>query len=154
MSKIVLSETEQKELMGLLPFNLDASFEFTPEVFKLKKKDTDEYLIRSELWPVFKIRPFSKSERDAVRRMIVDLNLDAKKVAHEDVTEWARKITIGWKNLIDLSTGEAIEYKADNSGGADKAIFGSLPETCISSLLYRAVSASGLVNSERMGLGY
>jgi hypothetical protein len=149
--KVTLTEQEQAEMRGLLPFNSEA-FDFIPDVFKIK--EDGKFLIREKLWPTFKLRPFTKPERDQVRRVLIDLKADAKKVEHGTVTEWARKITLGWKNLINMATGEEIPYKADPAGGADVAAFDALPENLIAAILYRGITTSGLVNSERLGLGY
>lgn len=149
MAKYVLDEETKKSLLGLSPFSIDETVEFTPEFYKIPK-----LAIPEKMWPTFKIRPFARPEREAVRRIIVDLTTDPKSAAHVKVIEWARKITIGWENLIDIATGEEISYKADKDGGADKELFETLTESLISALLYKSIQMSGLVNVERAGLGY
>ena len=75
-----------------------------------------------------------------------------KAATEEEINNLSRVVIKGWQNFYDSGTGEEIEYKADINGGADKDIWDSIPENVRATILQKAMSISGLVYLEQVGL--
>ena len=93
MSKIVFDEATRAKLAGLLPFSPDATDKLKPKIF-------DEMGIPEEYQPTFKIRTMTNAEIEKGR----DANIST-----DDLFELARKVVVGWENLIDLAKSELID---------------------------------------------
>jgi len=55
-------------------------------------------------------------------------DLKAQEYSVDTYSEITRKHIVGWKNLIDTSTGEFVDFIGD-SGGCDKDIYDQFPDT-------------------------
>jgi len=153
MAEKRLSAELRQELLGLLPFSVDAKTEYTPRQFRKKKKEgeveTEKYVIPEEFRPVFTMRCYNKGESDALRKLMLNI----KDQDEDTLREWARKIILDWRNFYDAGTSNEIAYKADPSGGADKDLFTTIPAAVVSDLLFHGVKISGLMDVERSSLG-
>jgi hypothetical protein len=153
MGKFMLSDLQKADMVGFFPFNPGAVYEFEPEAYKVKKDDGKRFFPDSII-PKVKIKAFNKPDRDQARKIHIDLASDHKSVARETVMELARKYTVGWSNLPDISAGDEYSFKAAPDGGADKDVFDGLPEGLLVAIFYRLCAISGLSGSAKAGLGY
>ena len=134
-----LTAEEKKMLEGLAPFNMASTVEYVP---------TPHKVLPENLRATFVVRPFRKPEAEQVRRTI-------SKVKNEDeakLRDFARQVIKGMSNVYDAATGETIEYKDDEAGVMDKAVFDLIPVTIISDILMYVCRISGLIAAERQGL--
>lgn len=147
MEKRILNDDVRRELLGLVPFSVSSTDEFTPPMF-LKKNVSGECLIPEEFRPVFKIRCFSVEEKRNVTKMLINI----KDIPEEQVRESTRIVVVGWKNLFDAGSGEEIVFKAASDGGADPVQFSGIPASVAGSLLFHASKISGIIDAEKLGL--
>jgi hypothetical protein len=139
MAEYRLDEATKKALLGLMPFSQGGTMDFTPEAFKDVPKNAQ---------PVFKLRSFTRQEFQDVR----DIYSNEEKDKQKALWEIARKTLKGWSKVFDLSTGEAVLFKADADGGVDKELWEALP-LLIRRVIFTQVSVmSGLLEQERQGL--
>lgn len=136
----------REKLYGLLPFSTKATREFTPAMY------TSDDFPRAYR-PVFKIRPFNKEEIVEARTLLKEMQSGKVDIDKEDqLNDLSRKIVVGWSNLYDCGTGNEIEYKADDNGGAGQDLYDSIPTTAKAHILIEAVKISGLVDTAKLGL--
>jgi hypothetical protein len=157
----------RKELAGYLPFSQNATIDIIPEIY-LKKRaiwnkekgefvDTDEDVVPAEFRPTFTVRCFNRAEHDKAKKLLLEYRnektTDERKSQIEDESRGlVRMVVKGLTNLIDIGSGETIEYKADPDGGCDKGIFERLFDGTISNLLEFVNRISGLLPGERLSL--
>jgi hypothetical protein len=153
MGKFALNDLQKGDMIGFFPFNPGTVHEFEPDAYKIKKDDGSRFFPDSVI-PKIKIKAFNKQDRDQARKIQVDLTADRKSVPRETVMELARKYTVGWSNLPDISAGEEYTFKAAPDGGADKDLFDGLPEGMLVAIFYRQLAISGLSGAAKAGLGY
>ena len=134
-----LSEETRQQLLGLLPFSVGSTIEFTPERFGG---------VEEEFRPGYTIRGFTQEESTKVKKLLRNV----KDANEEELNEYARMIVMGWKNIFDTGTFEEIEYKADPAGGCDKDLFKIFPDTTKGDILFYGVKISGLIDPEKLGL--
>lgn len=139
MADYRLDEATKKSLLGLMPFSQGGMMDYTPEIFKD---------IASKIKPVFKLRAFTRQEFQEVR----DIYGNNEKEKQGALWAVGRKALKGWDKIFDLSTGEAVIFKADADGGIDKDLWETLPLT-IRRMIFTQISImSGLLEQERQGL--
>jgi hypothetical protein len=127
MAKFELDEETKARLIGVLPFNKNARYAFIPD--ECKK------LLPEKMWPRFEIRPFNKVERDLVG--------DSEKLYKHTMDAIS-----GWSNLIDVSSGETIEFvKQDDYSEI-------LPTYIINAILRKLLEISGLTDIEKLSLKF
>jgi hypothetical protein len=148
MAKFTLDDKTRRELLNTFPFGVDSVYSFTPDFME---KTPDKY--PRELWPVFQVKPFSKPDRIEARKLYIDVQHD-KPASRDKIGELARKYTVGWSNVIAVSNGEEILFKAGADGGADTNLFDAMPEIYVTAIWHTLIRISGLVGSELAGLGY
>lgn len=145
-----ISEETKRALTGLAPISLKSTISFTPDSYKIKKKDSEDYLVEEEAWPTFKMRPWTKLEAMTVKKNIKKFS-DSKD--DSEMRELIRKTIIGWDNLIEAETGEDIPFENEESEkGVNKELFEIFPTALVTDLLNKALSISGIADLERIGL--
>lgn len=149
MERKEMTDEVRKAMMGLNPVSLQSTVEFTPNSYHIKKKDSEEYLVPEEYWPVFKIRPWTKLEANNIKKNISKF-IDSKD--DSDMREYVRKTVVGWDNLIEAVSGEPIEYASDVNGGASKELFEVFPTALITDILNKCMTISGIADMERSAL--
>jgi hypothetical protein len=147
MEKRILTEEVRRELLGLVPFSVNSTDDFTPAVF-LKKNGNGEFILPEEFRPVFKIRCFTVEEKRKVTKMLVNI----KEAAEETVRESTRTVVVGWKNLFDAGSSQEIVFKPAQDGGADPELFSGIPASVAGALLFHASKISGIIDAEKLGL--
>ena len=138
MAEMRLTEEIREQMLGLVPFSADSTIEHTPDIFKKRK-------IPPKYTPIFTVRVFTKEEKLNATKVVKDSK-------EEELRECVRKNTVKWENLYDAGNKNEIPFKEDLSGGADKAIFDSLPAIIVGDLLFFLVRISGLADFEKLGL--
>lgn len=147
MEKRVLTEEIRRELLGLVPFSVNSTDDFTPTMF-LKKNNNGEFLIPEEFRPVFKIRCFTVEEKRKVTKMLINI----KETAEDNVRENTRMVVVGWRHLFDAGSNEEVVFKAAPDGGADPDLFAGIPASVAGALLFHASKISGIIDAEKLGL--
>jgi hypothetical protein len=149
MAEYKLDEETRKKLLTRLPFSRTATIEFTPELYLTKVIDakgkvTSEYEIPEEFRPVFLCRPFSREDKDKLRKF--------EKAEESQLREIVRGNVVGYRNLWDIGTETLMEFRADAKGGMDKEQFEALPVAVQRDLFVFISGISGLSMSEKAGL--
>lgn len=146
----VFNDDIKKQLIGLLPFDEDATDRYTPGPFEK---------VPEEFRPVFELRPLKQVERDRMSLYINKLaaleNSDKQKDLSElndKMNEIVRQCIVGFDNLYDIGAQKFIDYQADSAGGLLKSIWKKIPESVKSNLYYRINGISGLFYSESVAL--
>lgn len=140
MSEVREIPAEVKEsLQGLSPFSASCTTSYTPTNYKAKD-ETGAYRVPEAYWPVFELRPWSKSEVASWKKVA----LTNKSMDDAVATGYIRKAVIGWSNLIDAGSGEDISFEADADGGCDKGLFDQIPTPIIIDLLNKIMVISGI----------
>lgn len=144
-----MSKEERDALAGLLPFSADSRDEFTPGLF-----DAVPHYLR----PVFMLRPYTQAEKDKVSDAMTKILTTPDKVDIAQITDFARWAVSGWRNVLDVATGDDVEFveaKAPVSQAVccSKEAFALLPRATINAILRRANQISGLLSAETLGLG-
>lgn len=150
MEKKVFDEATRQALLGLAPFSLNSTIDFTPASYQLKRNE--QLIVPEDLWPVFTIRPWTKLESDLVKRALSQVSNNVGTKAENEAKEAVRKVIKSWSNLIDAGSMEEIEYVEETDGGASKDIFNNFPASLVSDLLNKCCSISGILDMERSGL--
>lgn len=145
MEKRVLTPEIREALLSKVPFSVNARVSYTPKTYRTKKENTEEYVIPVEYQPVFEVRSFTREEIPQVRKV-------ATKGDEVGIREWSRKVVMGWSNMFDAGTMEELDYKVDPTGGCDKDLFSTIPETVSADILMYASSISGLLDKDKLGL--
>lgn len=147
----IFNDEVKKQLIGLLPFDEEATDEYTPASFE---KVPDEFK------PVFVIRPLKPVEKDRMSLYINKLaNMENEGSKAKELTELndkmndiIRQCVMDIKNLYDLGTERLIHYGKDESGGLSKCIWEKIPESIKTNIYYRVNGISGLFYSESVAL--
>lgn len=147
----LFNDEVKKQLIGLLPFDEEATDEYTPKPFEK---------VPEEFRPVFSLRPLKPVEKE---RMSLYINKLSNMEGDEDRTkelsdlndkmnDIVRQCIMGVKNLYDLGTQKLIEYSADEKGGLSKDLWRKIPESVKTNIYYRVNGISGLFYSESVAL--
>lgn len=148
MSKRILDEETRKQLLGYVPFSVDAKISFTPEEFNAIKDVS--------LRPVLEIRSLTQSELTQLRHNSQELaaNATAEKVliTADSNLNVIRGCILGWKNLFDVGSKEEIEFSASPIGGCDEKLFQILPIWLKRSILNFVRKISGLTEPEELSI--
>jgi len=112
--KLRLTKEVKAKLLGFAV--VTGSVEFSPEI-----KDLDEEFI-----PVFTVRNINNKEYNKIKALYSGKSADEAK-SEEVMLDIVRKCVIGWDKLIDISTEDFVEFKAEASGGVDKDLFEIIP---------------------------
>ena len=114
--KRILDEITRKQLLGYVPFSVNARISYTPEEYKS---------IPEDLRPVFELRALSQEGhvqmQKNVRDYIAEVDSTKKSILSDNNESIFINCIVGWKNLFDAATGEEIEYKCD------KGIYSTFP---------------------------
>lgn len=148
-TKHTLTPQQREALMGLAPFSKSRTHSFTPDVFGKKDEDKNE-IIPKDLQPVFTIRPTTKEEEEKYPRTQAAINASDEKT----LSELARKLVVGWKNIIDIAIEEELEFKADNNGNPPVELWEQIPPFTRGRILLEAIKISGLQAGEKLGLDF
>lgn len=104
--------------------------------------DTVEYKldidVPEEFQPVFVLKSFTVQDAKKFK----DTPADKQDEAFE---EMVRTHLVGWRNLLDQSTGEMYEYKADEDGGCSPERYYSLPIGLRAGILQFLYTMAGLI---------
>jgi hypothetical protein len=139
-----LTDEQRESLVGLMPFSEDARDEFTPDVFK---KNVEE-----ELWPVFILRPFTQAEKDKIAEVMEKVVKDPGGLDTKEIHEFTRAGIVGWRVVMNVNTGDDIEFEEDAKGSCSKKAFEKLPVATTNAIMKRENSISGLLGAEALGL--
>lgn len=147
----LFTDEVKKQLIGLLPFDDEATEDYTPTPFDKVPED---------LRPVFVIRPLKQCERDRMSLYINKLTVmegsEAKQKELADLNDKMndiiRQCVVDVRNLYDLGTRKVIEFSSDDSGGMAKKLWQKIPESVKTNLYYRVNGISGLFYSESVAL--
>jgi len=139
MAEVRMTEEIRQKMLGLLPFDNEATVEFTPAQYE---GDFPE-----EYKPIFIQRGYKEGEMKAVRELLKKLD----KAEDEEMTEQARISVVGWENLWDVGSMKEIPYKS-NGNGASPEVFNKLPTVVKGALLFNAVRISGLLDLDKLAL--
>jgi hypothetical protein len=120
-NKVLTNEVRQKlASTGMLGFTENPEFIYTPEAFREKKEDSDEYAIPKELWPVFTLKG-----KDGVESAKMEDNMGYMEIDNKSKNQrWigksgSRRVEIlqvgiiGWKNWYDTD-GNLIPFRHNN----------------------------------------
>jgi len=154
MDRIEMNDETKALLTGLAPFSIKSTIDFTPASYMTKVRDaegkeTEDYLIPKELWPIVTIRPWSRKESVESVKALMKFQTDTDDT---QIRELVRKAVQGWDNLIDVATQECIAYEADTDKGAKKDLFESFPLTLVLDISHKIGNISGLNKSEKLSL--
>lgn len=149
MSEHKLDEALRKKLLTRLPFSRTSTIDYTPEAYLTKEldeagKDTDEFEIPENFRPIFQVRPFSKEDKDKIKKSGSKDEATLRNITRINVR--------GVSQLFDVGSMEELEFKADENGGMSEDQFNSLPIVVMRDLFIFISGISGLSSYERSGL--
>jgi len=96
------------------------------------------------------LNPTEKSECVQMVQRLTGKQSDV--VSEDEIHEWARKVIVGCRNLIDIGTMTPIKWEAGPNGGASKSFTDALPVHVKTSILIFVVNLSGIAYLGRLGL--
>ena len=141
--KKVLTPEMRKLLLGLSPFSPEEIFEWTP------KKFSDVTNLPSDLIPSYLLTCFNSQERDNVMSKLKqpeDLTLS-------DIKGIIRSKVHGFKQVYDVGRGLTIEFDRDPiSDCISIKQLDELPKLLIEEIFYYLIHASGIMDTEKLGL--
>lgn len=144
MAEKVFDEEVRKQLLGVLPFSVSATINYTPAQY-------DE--IPEEFRPNFLLRAFNKAESEKVRATLLRASTMKTLDLEKATKEFVRQCVMGWDNLIDAGTMDPIDYKEEAGvGGCSKDLFDTLPVSVVGDIFKYIARISGLLNIEKLGL--
>jgi len=148
MEKVMTAELRE-QLMGLLPFSSDATLDYMPAPYLMKKGDTEEYAVPEQYRPTFTLRAMTRKELDELKRRNKGKVLD-----DSELRDVIAKIVVGWTNLWDIGPvpPQEIPYKADPAGGSDKDCFARVPAVIVADIAMMMVRMNGILGTESLGL--
>ena len=99
-----MTKAKRAKLMGLLPMTTSIEKKVVPSIFE--KEGIDEEFI-----PTFKIKQMS--EADMLLLMSNGSNVDSVSLDKQVglIDEIVNRCVIGWDNLIDISTGDLMDFE-------------------------------------------
>ena len=164
MTEIVNRVLDKETLAKLaktnaLGFTEDPNFKYVPIAFKEKDKETDEYIIPKNLWPVFKLRGKNSIESAKLEDNMGYVEYDDK----NNTRKWigksgTAKIKIvedgvkGWDNWYD-SEGKEIVFR-HNNGKIHKESVGRIHSELLTELANAITERHTLTPEELEGLEY
>ena len=132
MTKRILDDETRRKLSGLLPFAPGSFLPFTPEAFQK---------VEESLRPIFHLRPFAEKDRAYLRQHLASGTFDTAAIA----AALSNSAIVTWSNLIEITSGELLEYSKD--------AVGTLPDALIHILFDRVQEFSnGPTEIEKEGL--
>ncbi len=138
---VVMTPELQDELLGLLPYETEATVEFTPPCYK---RDTFPVALR----PVFELRQM----KDTTKKKIVEWQKKPSALTDEAVRDMARYHVVGWSNLRNVATNEEIPFEsAASDTGAKLALFRMLPQKPVVEILFYLCRMAGIADPDRRG---
>lgn len=133
-----MTPMKQSELMGLMPFRLDAEHEFTPAVFKDRGLKV-EPVITVKQWDNKSVNKYKNITLKAVANVQKALSdLENYKEIPDDTEEKVRLIedfVVGWLGFVDAKTGDEVEFS--------KELIATLPVVIIDSIVEEIAIISG-----------
>jgi hypothetical protein len=141
MQARVLTDEIRKKLLGFNPVSQEKGIAFTPEHY-LKDPDLKPFA------PVFRQRPWTQNEMNEMQAVI-----QQGQFTNDTMKEMARVTVLGFENLLDLATGQEIEFAADDRGAPRKDVFQRWPAKLQFALFYHAQAMSGLKAEDKESLG-
>jgi hypothetical protein len=133
MEKRILTPEVKAKMMGFAPVSNKTGVPFIPEEF-LKDKDL------KELAPVYYQRSWTEKERTDV----LAATRDDTKWNENVMVELARITIVNMDNVIDIGSGETIEFIPDENGSLSKDLFNKIPFAMQAKLFFSAQKISGL----------
>ncbi len=83
--------------------------------------------VPEEFRPSFQLTMITVEEQLIATEEFLKDGVNGKAV--RDQEDIARRHLVGWKNMLDLSTGEEVEFVADEDGGCSKELWQVIPST-------------------------
>ena len=137
--KIEFTNEEREALIGALPFDNSAIYNYTPDKFSE---------LPERIRPIFKLTPLSKQESDLlIKEMSKD---DAGN--DEFYYNVAAKHVKGWDNYIDIGTMEKIPYVASDSGGCSMDLINKMPKYLVIDITHCLMRISCLMPVDKISL--
>ena len=156
---IILTDDYRRRMAGCLAFKVDATFLYVPQACR-EKKESGEYIIPKQLWPVFVLRGLNGLDGTLKEDSMLDnISYDTAgnstvrmRPGHVKVETCCKGIT-GWRNLRDVD-GAVVPFP-----GVDpvtkimpEAGLACLPPALITELTNAIQSQSRLTEEEALGL--
>jgi hypothetical protein len=120
MTKRILDEETRRKLLGSLPFSSSVTIDCTLVISDLP-----------DFNPIFTVRSFTQQDVAQLKANGQSFGPNATTAEISDVAdknlEVSRACISGWKNLIDIGTGEEVDFVGSASAGCDKAVYSNLP---------------------------
>ena len=147
----VITDEIKKQLIGLLPFDADATEEYTPTPFEK---------VPEKFRPVFTIRPLKQVERERmslyINKLAVMESMETKQKEsmelNDKMNDIIRQCVVSFGNYYDIGTKKLIKYQEDATGGLSKQLWHGVTEAVKTNLYYRVNGISGLLYNEAVTL--
>ncbi len=150
MAEHRMTEEERQSLLGLLPFSVDATLDYVPKPYRVKRED-GTFVLSEEYQPVFTLRHMTRKEIDTFKAAARAKKLESE----ESLMSLVAPVVVGWRNLFDIGTLPPTEvlYKADAVSGCDRELFkASIPVAIVNDIGVCILRMNGLVGPEVLGL--
>lgn len=146
--KVKISPEDREKLLGILPFDNDATEAFTPEIFNKFPK---------EIHPRYIIRPFKSNEKEydikyslKMSRIIEkDKAYNAEKILpiQKDIMKIVSKALIDVENNVEIKSMEIKEVPKEDGHVSTEYFLDKIP-TVIQNEIYRRIEQiSGMIQS-------
>ena len=143
MTEHELTDEIKKELLGLAPFSSESQFEFTPKACKAPTSKIPE-----AFRPVYLLSCFTIAERKDVSAQL----RKATDLSYEDIKALVKKKIHGFSRIFDIGSGQEIDFAPDADGTISSAQLSVLPKIVVEEIFYYIIQASGLMDTEKLGL--
>ena len=152
MGDVKMDEDTRARMMSLMPCSSTGTYEWISDAFR--EKINNEYVIPEDKWPVFVLRPLTTKEHAGLRRQLLSAGKVSTSSADQMVAlsdamyETVRKLVIGWRGIVDLSTGNEYTYEQEQDGTLNKDKWEMIPDSIKADLFSHVCRVSGLVKKD------
>lgn len=152
MAEMRMDAETRARMMSLMPCSSTGTYEWTPDLFR--EKASGEYVIPQEKWPVLIVRPLTTKEHSSLRRLLLAngrlATSSAETIANvsEQMYDYVRKVVVGWRGVVDLSTGQDYPFEEEPEGGVKKDRWEMMPDPIKAELFSHVCRVSGLVKAD------
>lgn len=149
MADLKMDKETRARFMSLMPCSTTGTYEWTPESFK--EKVENEYVIPEDKWPTFILRPMTTKEHSSLRRILLTSGkvsqATPEQIANLSDTMYdaVRKLVVGWRGIIDMSTGDEFAFETQDDGTAKKDKFEFIPDTVKAEMFSHICRVGGLI---------